>query len=43
MRWAKHIEMHRSLSENLKGRGHVGDRGVDRRITLRWILQRQDV
>jgi len=28
------------LSENLKGRDHSEDLGVDRRIILDWILQK---
>jgi len=28
---------------NLKERDHLGDPGVDRRITLRWIFRKWDV
>jgi hypothetical protein len=28
------------LFENLKGRGHVEDLGVDRRIILEWVLRK---
>jgi hypothetical protein len=27
-------------SEILKGRDHLGDLGIDRRITLKWILKK---
>jgi hypothetical protein len=28
---------------NLRGRGHLGDPGVDGRIILRWIFRKLDV
>jgi len=50
MRWAVHAarmgrtEMYtRFLWENLRGRDHLGDPGVDVRIILRWIFKMSDV
>jgi hypothetical protein len=32
--------MHTFWSENLKGRDHLGNLGIDRNIILKWILQK---
>jgi hypothetical protein len=32
---------YKSLEESLKGKNHSEDLGVDRRITLKWILGKQ--
>jgi hypothetical protein len=36
-------EVHRVLVGNLRGRGHLEDRGVDGRIILRWISRNWNV
>jgi hypothetical protein len=28
------------LLENLKGRDHLGDHGIDKRITLQWVFKK---
>jgi hypothetical protein len=37
-RWEMHTKF---LLENLKGRDHMEDLGIDRRIILEWILKKQ--
>jgi len=50
MRWAGHVarvgrrEVHTGFWwRNLRGKDHLGDRGVDGRIILRWILRKWGV
>jgi len=46
MRWAGHVArmgerrcVYRIWWGNLKEREHLGDRGVDERMTIRWIIK----
>jgi hypothetical protein len=50
LHWAGHVARREKLeirtqfwSENLKGRDHLEDVGVDGRIILKWILRKWDV
>jgi hypothetical protein len=50
MRWAGHVacmadgKMHAECwSDNLKGRDHLGELGVDVNIILKWILKKHSV
>jgi hypothetical protein len=35
------VNTHKIVIRNLKGRGHLGDIGVDERIMLKWILNKE--
>jgi len=50
MRWAGHVArrgarrgVYRVLVGNPEGKSHLGDKGVDGRIILRWIFRKWDV
>jgi hypothetical protein len=49
IRWVGHVEhtveirtVYTVLLQNLKGRDHLEDLGVDGKTTLQWILEEQD-
>jgi hypothetical protein len=48
MRWAGNVacmgetrNAYKILFKNLKGRDHLEDLGVDRRVILKWILRKE--
>jgi hypothetical protein len=50
MKWAEHVKLMGERCgytgfwwENLRERNHLGDRGVDGRIILRWIFRKWDL
>jgi len=48
MRWAGHVWKRGEVQTgfwwgNLRERDHLGDRGIDGRIILRWIFRKWDV